>query len=210
MNYEPAKKAFDPTVCFTFFGSWLKTMEALETEQDRASPLYRLFKAIARYAMYEEEPNFADSAILTAVWTMMEETIDSSKKRRRSGFARDELEAKHREIIQAIINHPTMSCRQIAEIVGAGKSAVDRAKKKYADEISRALAATSPSADAVPVSSSLFPSPYHCPIDSNSMGRGQDETVGQSFSVGRVQVDASTGIEECYYEERLDDGELPF
>jgi len=208
MDFEPHKKAFDPTVCFTFFGSWLKTMEALETEQDRASPLYRLFKAIAHYAMYEEEPNFADSAILTAVWSMMEETIDSSKKRRRSGFARDELEAKHREIVQAIINHPTMSCRQIGEMVGAGKSAVDRAKKKYADEISKALT-DAPAAVLTPCHRSVD----SCPISSvayNGMGQGQDGTAGQGCLVGRVQVNTSTGIEECYYGEGVDDGELPF
>ena len=50
-NDVERKKAFDATVCFSFFGTWLEAIEAYETEADTSSNAYKLFKAIAYYSM---------------------------------------------------------------------------------------------------------------------------------------------------------------
>ena len=50
--------AFDPTICFTVYGSWIEAIEEVETASDRDSLAYQMFKAIANYSMYGEEPNF--------------------------------------------------------------------------------------------------------------------------------------------------------
>lgn len=39
--------AFDPTICFTVYGSWIEAIEEVETASDRDSLAYQMFKAIA-------------------------------------------------------------------------------------------------------------------------------------------------------------------
>lgn len=68
------KKAFDATVCFSFFGTWLEAIEAYETEADTSSNAYKLFKAIAYYSMYGVEPEFENSG-LDAMWKFFPERL---------------------------------------------------------------------------------------------------------------------------------------
>ena len=139
ISNQENKKAFDPTVCFMFFGSWLKVIEALETEQDRNSAAYSLFKAIAEYSMYDTEPDFSEHPTLKAFWGMFEKEIDISVTRRKSGFAQDEMNEKYQSIITAIANHPNASLRVIADLTNTNKDMVSRVKRKHRKEIEEAI-----------------------------------------------------------------------
>ena len=127
------KKAFDPTVSFMFFGTWVKSIEGLE--KVGVETAYRFFKAIAYYSMYEEEPDFSDNPILYAVWATVEREIDLSIGRRKRNFADDAANEKYQSIIQAVAMNPGLSLRQIAELTGTDKNMVDRVKRKYKVEI---------------------------------------------------------------------------
>ena len=177
------KKPFDPTTCFTFFGSWLKVIEALETEQDRNSTAYSLFKAIAEYSMYDTEPDFSEHPTLKAFWGMFEKEIDISVTRRKSGFAQDEMNEKYQSIITAIANHPNASLRVIADLTNTNKDMVSRVKRKHRKEIEEAIENVSYVSDDVGVVSNTVD---NCNViytddvtDSNSMRHDTDETERQ-------------------------------
>ena len=85
------KKPFDSTVCFTFYGSWVRTIEQLEMDAEENSLAYKLFKAIADYSLYGLEPNFDDlepfqRITLKAVWETISTEIDNSVARRKRAF----------------------------------------------------------------------------------------------------------------------------
>lgn len=103
--------AFDPTICFTVYGSWIEAIEEVETASDRDSLAYQMFKAIANYSMYGEEPNF-DNAPLRAWWRVTARGIDSSMGRRRKKFAPEEVTERERIVIDALIRHPDASIRE--------------------------------------------------------------------------------------------------
>lgn len=92
--------AFDPTICFTVYGSWIEAIEEVETASDRDSLAYQMFKAIANYSMYGEEPNF-DNAPLRAWWRVTARGIDSSMGRRRKKFAPEEVTERERIVIDS-------------------------------------------------------------------------------------------------------------
>ena len=84
---DQKKKAFDPTVCFSFFGSWLNTIERLETANDQESMSFMLFKAIAYYSLYGIEPEFdmedeRNNITCGALWEVIGNEIDNSIKNR--------------------------------------------------------------------------------------------------------------------------------
>jgi len=162
------KKAFDPTTCFTFYGSWLKAIEKLETEQDRNSIAYKIFKAIANYSMYDEEPDF-DNPVLTALWLVLEREIDSSVQKRKQGFAKDMINDNYQKIIQAVIDNPSASLRDIGTMTGTNKNMVDRVKKKYKTQIDEAIS------DRVNVSynasNSVLDTNTNTVIDNDSVGQ---------------------------------------
>lgn len=122
--------AFDPTICFTVYGSWIEAIEEVETASDRDSLAYQMFKAIANYSMYGEEPNF-DNAPLRAWWCVTARGIDSSMGRRRKKFAPEEVTERERIVIDALIRHPDASIRDIWQETGVHRSSVDRIRKKY-------------------------------------------------------------------------------
>lgn len=134
------KKPFDSTVCFTFYGSWVRAIEQLETEAEENSLAYKLFKAIADYSLYGIEPNFDGleplrRIPLKAVWETISTEIDNSVARRKRGFANEKPTELQEAIIAECIKSPHDSCRAIGDAVGASKSEVDRVKKKYAKRI---------------------------------------------------------------------------
>ena len=176
------KKAFDPTVCFMFFGSWLKTMEALETEQDKNSAAYSLFKAIAEYSMYDIEPDFSEHPTLKAFWALFEKEIDLSVTRRKSGFAQDEMNEKYQAIITAIANNPNASLRAIADLTNTNKDMVSRVKKKHRKEIEEAIENVSCVSDVIGDSSDtvLNNTVIYVDTDNDSMRHDTDETIRQA------------------------------
>lgn len=126
---ERAKKSFDPTVCFMFFGTWVEAIERFEKlGQGKA---YRLFKAIAHYCMFEEIPDFSDDPALWATWGLIEKEADTSIGNRKRQFASDEANEKYEAIIQARRDNPSASVRDLAEKTGSSKSTVDRVLRKY-------------------------------------------------------------------------------
>lgn len=139
MNME--KKAFDPTVEFVVFGSWMRSIEALERVGIETA--YRLFKAIADYSMYEEEPDFSDDPYLCAIWSTIEREIDLCVSRRKRGFAADEANENYQDIIKASVSNPDASVRDIAEMTGTSRSMVSRIQRKYREKINNLIAATS-------------------------------------------------------------------
>lgn len=138
------KKPFDSTVCFTFNGSWVRTIEQLETETEESSLAYRLFKAISDYSLYGIEPNFDDleplqRTTLKAVWETISTEIDNSIAWRKRGFANEKPTELQEAIIAECIKSPGDSCRAIGDAVGASKSEVDRVRKKYAKRIKEGI-----------------------------------------------------------------------
>ena len=130
------KKAFDSTVCFSFFGSWLNTLERLETANEKNSMSYMLFKAIAYYSLYGIEPEFdmedeRNNITCGALWEVIGNEIDNSIKNRKRWFADECPTEKQRAIIAECIKHPDASLRDIAAITGTSKSLVSSTKKRY-------------------------------------------------------------------------------
>lgn len=138
------KKPFDSTVCFTFYGSWVRTIEQLEMDAEENSLAYKLFKAIADYSLYGVEPNFDDlepfqRITLNAVWETISTEIDNSVARRKRGFSNEKPTELQEAIIAECIKSPNDSCRAIGDAVGASKSEVDRVRKRYAKRIQKGI-----------------------------------------------------------------------
>lgn len=114
----------------------------METEQDRTSKAYRLFKAIADYSMHDEEPEF-DEDMMCALWTVIEQQINASTDRRKRNFEADKMNEKYQAIISAIIKKPSASLREIGEMTGTDKNMVQRVKRKYEREIQEAISKNS-------------------------------------------------------------------
>ena len=117
----------------------MKSIERLESDEDRGSMAYRLFKGIAEYSMYDIEPDFSDNIALEAVWELMEREIDTSVGNRQRGFANDMMNEKYQSVIEAIVNNPTASLREIGELTGTNKDMVRRVRKKYPYLIQEAI-----------------------------------------------------------------------
>lgn len=124
------KKAFDATVCFSFFGTWLEAIEAYETEADTSSNAYKLFKAIAYYSMYGVEPEFENSG-LDAMWKILSREIDNSVSRRKCRFGKEEVTEREQAVIDAWKALPHASVREVAMTTGIHRSSVERIKRKY-------------------------------------------------------------------------------
>ncbi len=142
------KKAFDPSICFTFFGKWYETIERIESEADLSSQAYRLFKGIAEYSMYDIDPDFEGMPALAAMWPIIEQEIDQAVNRRSAQFEKDMFNEKYQLIIQACIEHPDLSIRKLADLIELDKSMIYRVKKKYAQTIADGIASADASADA--------------------------------------------------------------
>lgn len=172
--------AFDPTVSFMFFGSWVKTIENLEGIGVECA--YRLFKAIAVYCMYDEEPDFSDDLVLNAIWPMLKNEANSSIARRKSQFKKDELNDNYHKIFAALQANPGLSHRGIAEMVGVSPSTVDRVCRKYPEDIRNS--------SAHPVSASSPAGETHdggrVPPAGNTPS---DDCITDSYSVGYTDSD---------------------
>lgn len=166
-------KSYDPTVAFMFFREWVEAIDELERVTDK----HRMFKAIADYSMYGEEPDFGDSAIMRGMWRLIVSGIDASVKNRQKGFAKDELNGNYVKVKEALQQNPMASLREIAEVTGVSKSTVERVKRKLerAETFTSALSPT-PVPTPVPTptpnpTSNPTSIPTYSPNPSYSMGR---------------------------------------
>lgn len=137
---ESTRKAFDSTVCFTFFGSWVEAIDEVKNYMGE-SAAFCLYSAIADYSMYGVEPGFSQYPFLKAVWRTVEREIDLSLDNRKRGFAKDTSNEKYQAIIDAVIENPGASLRAIGEMTGTSKNMVDLVKRKFRAEIEAAIAA---------------------------------------------------------------------
>lgn len=200
------KAAFDSTICFTFFGSWLRTIVKLETENDRTSLAYMLFKSIAEYALYGEEPTIdpedRNMVVIDAIWPTLEVEIDSSKNRRKRGFAPERFDEIKKAIINETAENPRLSIREIAAIVGTSKSNVERTQKKYAAEIA-ALHSSSRDSSDVGVSNVCEDSSVYTVEDYDDCSDYDSRGQGQMGQRSLTSLD-----EEADY--CVDEGDMPF
>lgn len=151
---ENKRKNFDPTNSFTFFGSWYYTAEDLEKVSIETSQ--KFYKAICRYSMFDEEPDFGDNLFMQAMWRNIEKEIDNSIKRRKRYFDKDTINEEYEKIIDAVVKYPDLSLREIADKTGTSKDMVARVKKKYSKEIQSRLNKKSNDCSAIDEVSSLI------------------------------------------------------
>ena len=203
------KKAFDPLVCFTFFGSWARTINKIE-EQMGVEAAYTMYVAIAEYSMYATDPDFSDYPLLSILWPTIEREVDSSVNNRKRGFAKDEYDEKRQAIIQARINNPDASIRKIAAMTGSSKSTVERTLRECAAELSAALSNDVCSADNNTCNDSTVESAFDSLIDGaincingSDFNSGVDSATdngNDSDSMGRDtgQIEETMSMEEEY------------
>lgn len=158
-------------------------MEDFEESGDIDSA-YRLFKAVADYSMYGIRPEFNTPA-LKAIWRVIAREVEASIDRRKKGFSTPEPNSNQQRIIELYKKNPHLSCREIAEVTGTGKSTVQRTIKKFCN----ADIATDSASDSTP------------DIDSNN----------DTDSTGTGQRDTMEYLEDLDLGEHLlSDGDLPF
>lgn len=187
---ENKRKNFDPANSFTFFGSWYYTAEDLEKVSIETSQ--RFYKAVCRYSMFDEEPNFEDNPFMQAMWRSIQVEIDNSIKRRKRYFDKDTISEDHEKIIDAIVKYPNCSLREIADKTGTSKNMVARVKKKYSKEIQAGLNKKSNGCSAIDEISNLISG-----NESNSYtGNNRDSVVDKdscvdndSFSDSDIYID---------------------
>lgn len=141
---ETQKKPFDSSICFTFFGSWAETIEGLESDTDKKSPAYQLYKAISNYSLYGLEPDFNSlepqiKLVMQSFWKTLSSDIDQSKARRKRGFAAEKPTESQDAVIRECIKRPNASIRDVAEVTGVSKSSVERIKKLFAKQIQEGI-----------------------------------------------------------------------
>ena len=179
-------KEFDSTICFSFFADWLEAIEYTETDADRRSESYMLFKAIANYALYGETPDFDTSDAnksFKQFWPMLERQIDGSIKSRKRWYEkRDGPTENAKKVINAYKKNPDASIRDIAEMTGVSKSEVGRIKRRYVHPESAPNVSATPKPSPVP-SGIPIPSPNvnpnNSPNPNANTGHGTGRDTGQ-------------------------------
>jgi len=131
------KKVYDTTVAFTFFGDWVEAIEDYETEADRNSTAYMLFKSISGYSMYDSEPDFDNNETcrpFKAFWPMIAKAIISSRKQRQRGrgfVVNNGPDATEQRIINEYLSNPGIKQLEVARRLGIDKNKVNRTIRKY-------------------------------------------------------------------------------
>lgn len=218
------KKAFDSTVCFSFFGTWLEAIEEFETETDAASDAYMLFKAIAHYSMYGNEPEFKNKG-LNAIWRVISLEIDNSIDRRKRNFDKEEVTEREQTVLDAVAKSPTASMRDIAAATGIHRSSVERIQRKYCRQLEELRHAASAADNGDCASSGIQDvasdcsdihdiasdcSDIHSTVYSTgtdtSETRQRDTAGGTVFGCDGEDVKGSRNM----FEQPMDDDNLPF
>lgn len=207
-NDAERKKAFDATVCFSFFGTWLEAIEAYETEADTSSNAYKLFKAIAYYSMYGIEPEFENTG-LDAMWKILSREIDNSVSRRKCRFGKEEVSEREQAVIDAWKASPHASVREVAMVTGIHRSSVERIKRKYWGQLEKLRSKAADACDSECVSSDIQGGTIDC-----SRGNGITETRQRDTAEGLIFDEDAAAMrewqEEHPEEHRIRDDEVPF
>ena len=208
---ETEKKAFDSSVSFMFFGTWVKAIEEVKKSLGE-SAAFCLYSAIANYSMYDIEPDFSDYPMLNIVLATVENHIDQSVAHRKRGFAKDEFNENYQAIKAALIANPGASLREIASLVGVDKNMVDRVKKKYSSDIEAAISARGNVASNDPISSDSPNTSSYAPNSSSdsSIGYSSNHSDSLSNSMGQDKTGQTQEHDDSYYLQEAYDGELPF
>lgn len=200
-------KSYDPTVAFMFFREWVEAIDELERVTDK----HRMFKAIADYSMYGEEPDFSDSATMRGMWRLLVGGIDASVRNRQKGFAKDELNENYVKVKEALQQNTMASLREIAEVTGVSKSTVERVKRK----LERAGTFTSapvltPASIPTPVPVPAI-APVLTPTSNPNPAPNPNPTYSPnpSYSMGRDSGTVSTHTEEGGHSEEVTNDAVP-
>lgn len=134
-------KAFDATVSFTFFGSWVDAISDIEEDYGVESA-HILYKSIADYSMFGLVPDFDELNLkyLKPVWRTIANEIDNSIDRRKRGFSKETLTVKQQAVIDETIRNPSASLRDIAYNVGASVAYVSKTQKQFRKKIEDGIA----------------------------------------------------------------------
>lgn len=213
-------KTFDSTVCFTFFGDWVEAIEDAETEADRNSEAYMLFRAIADYSMYGEEPDFDTypaNKSFRRFWPMLTKQIDDSIENRKRGFGYAGITATQKKVLDAYREKPLASIREIKELTGVSKNTVERVRRKYADEIQGWIdACVDANSYSYSDSDANTNSLAGASANANaSIGTGQNQDkIGTDQDSGDSTIHSGSGDNiqqiDTFADLTDDDGELPF
>ncbi len=180
---EEQKKVYDTTVAFTFFGDWVEAIEDFETEEDRNSKAYMLFRAIAEYSMYDIEPDFDNgeaSRAFKAFWPILSKQILSSRKQRQRGrgfVVVDGPDDTEQKIINEFVKCPSVGQREVARKLGIDKNKVHRTVRKYAAAISDANANAITNADAIATATTKRGTAWDGTGQWDSLPTGNNEAV---------------------------------
>lgn len=172
---QTEKEAFDPTMSFSFFGSWYETLERLKESQG-VEVAYNLFEAIANYSRYYDAPNFEDGSITQIFWPMIQREIDLSLKRRGANFTSEEAEERRQQVVAAYLKNSSLSIRDIAELTGVSKSAVGRILQKLKENATEIATEREGEIEGEREEEK----------EVDTTGLGRDRTVGQSDSDGLI------------------------
>ena len=220
-------KTFDSTVCFMFFGDWTDSISMLETEADRNSPAYMLFKAIADYSMYGEEPDFSQpvNKAFQLLWPILSKQIDDSVENRKRRFENAGMTATQKKVLDAYKKKPLASIREIKELADVSKNTVERVRRKYADVIQGWIDAcgnASPYTDNNSFAGDNANTYVYAGDNVNanayanvSIGTGQNQDrigTGQDSGDGTIHSVSGDNVqqEDMFADLKDDDGELPF
>lgn len=136
------KEPFDRSKKFTVFGSWMENF--IRLEKYGVEVPYALFKGIAEYAMYGNNPDFSsfeskhgyDSEMLREmleqIYIGIKPNIDTSVKASKAHFADEERNERELMIVNLKHDNPSLSLRDIELATGTSKSTVQRILEKYA------------------------------------------------------------------------------
>lgn len=202
------KKAFDATVCFSFFGTWLEAIEAYETEADTSSNAYKLFKAIAYYSMYGVEPEFENSG-LDAMWKILSREIDNSVSRRKCRFGKEEVTEREQAVIDAWKVSPYASVREVSMTTGIHRSSVERIKRKYWRQLEELRRTAIVAGDSECVSFNSQDGAIDC-SHGNSITETRQRDTAAELIFDEDEADMREWQEEHPNEHRIRDDELPF
>lgn len=122
-----ARAAFDRSVCFTFYGDYLATLEGIE-QMSGTEAAYTAFKILAKYSLYGEQPDPACNPWGFA-WPMVERKAKDNVMRRQQA-----IEGGDTELAQAIreyaAENPEATQKEIAEALSCHRNTVGYVLKK--------------------------------------------------------------------------------
>lgn len=124
INYsnKQSNKAYDRTVCFTFFQDYRNTAKSLEDQLGKEIA-YDYYNGIIDYALFATEPQF--EGMLEILWPTTKANIEASIERRKRGFRSEDTE-KTQKILDYKAKNPTATQREIADATDSSTGKVNK------------------------------------------------------------------------------------